>query len=162
MRQGPSSTAVDDLGWLFGAAESEMGIRSNFPAGLYTLVTGKQPAAADARGLPSVDVFAVEDSAIAAIDAQKHTSRAHAAARLTRVLRRYSRLPRWAKVVLEAAYEARQLPPGLRGEVGQPQWALVLRRLGGGARCRGKAFDGKAKDEAVGMLERAIAAYEAT
>lgn len=150
-------SAADDLGWLFNASESEMGVRSNYPHALLALA-GKAPkrVACDVSGALVGGVWDAEDSAIAAIDAKKRSSRPKAAARLNRVMGRYRRLPHWAKVVLEAAYEARQLPPGLRGETGQGQWALLRCFVVTGRR------PADLKRGAVALLEKALRAYEAT
>ena len=156
-----------DIGWLFGAAESELGVRSNFPEGLYALVTRR-----GAKAKPEwacANVASVEDSAIAAIDSQRRSSRARAAAKLRRVFVRYRRLPIWAKVVLETAYEARQLPPELRGEPGCGQWALLCRLTPAGASharrylasatARREPWALQVRSEAEGLLAAALSVY---
>jgi hypothetical protein len=103
------STARDDLSWLFGACESEMGVKSNFNSLILASKCGTKRTRLDADSGEPVngaqeDLYN-EDSLIDSIDAKRAASRLGATSRNRRIMAAYIRLEPAHQRVLEAAYE---------------------------------------------------------
>jgi len=106
----------EDLEWLFGESESEMGVHSNFSAIIMASKFGSKRTLSLVDGVREVaDPFAEnpEDAIIDVID-RKPLGRLVATTKNRRVMRAYAGLLSKHKVVLEAAYEPKQVPPEVR------------------------------------------------
>lgn len=155
-------TAREDLTWLFGACESEMGVRSSFNS---FILASQRGDGADQESLEN------EDTIIDALDDRMSASRLGAAGRNRRVMAVYQRVDVAFQRVLEAAYEARQYPPGIRATFGElagvapltptaralPAWSRTwLTRAIGRQDPRADAI----KAEAQALFTAALAAFE--
>jgi hypothetical protein len=161
-----------DLDWLFLECEAEFGIKSNFSSLILASKVGFKRARLDDAGdlvNGAQEDFYNEDALIDAIDARRGRARLGAAAKNRRIMSAYRRLDVQQQRVLEAAYEARQLPPQVRQALGRAagvarltstwptgwSYTLFARALGredtrAAAICR----------EAEQLLAAAVAAYE--
>ena len=118
-----SETLRTDLAWLFGACESEMGIKSSFG----TFIRASQWGAARARvdgdtgdlTNGAQEELEGEDAFIEALDARRAAARLLATARNRRIMAAYHQLDVTHQRVLEAAYAARQYPPEVRQAFGE-------------------------------------------
>jgi len=163
-----------DLAWLFGACESEMGIKSNFASFIRASQYGVNKARVDDSGETVNGVqegFENEDAIIDALDAHRAASRLGAAGRNRRVMAAYGRLDVRHQRVLEAAYEPRQRPPQVAA-LGELAGVAALTATARGLTCWSWAWfagaltrgDAKAKAiklEAAALFGAAVAAYQA-
>lgn len=112
MQMAPQMTAADDLDWLFGVAESAVGIRSTFGAMIDALKVGHQETRVDERGLHSVahENLHHEATAIGCGRGPTQLSRSAATRKYGRVVKVFSKLAPLHKRVLEAWFYPRQWP----------------------------------------------------
>lgn len=134
MRMTPQSTdPVDDLDWLFGCAESAMGIRSSFGAMIDVLKIGHQ----DMREGEGSRFSAAhverhhEETAIGCGRGPVQLSRTAATRRSRRVLSAFGTLTGAQKMVLEAWFYPRQWPKAVTSYFGKGAALVRLCPSGG-------------------------------
>jgi hypothetical protein len=166
-------SARDDLAWLFGACESEMGIKSNFSSFLIASKVGLNLSRVDRDSGELVngaqEQLEGEDAMIDAIDTRRARSRLAATAKNRRIMAAYQRLDVRHQRVIEAAFEARQYPPEVRRVFGElagiapftaaaPErftWAWLARAI-----ARGDSRAATMKAEAEALFRAAIDAFD--